>query len=733
MEPLRVSDLLDDAAQPEPQPVLDAEPRPAVEAPVAQSAAADDESPSSVVVGTLSTTTLNQLRRWAVVSDSPPSSPARPLHYTGPWADATDDEDDIGHVFPRISPPADDVEERKEEPTIPQQQQNHHHHPLDSLDCIICSELVFDPFSLPCGHTVCMTCWDVAQRDQNQRNKCPAGCADLLHNNNFARIGVNVMLRDALVQMYPSEYAARGEQVAAATAAATPAPPVPVAVGSSSPRVLPGGLSTEIRHRVRSMQMPNASVVRGFPLVRDEEENDEILGLDVQENEVPLNNVFVPVQNDPPADVRLAFEHRLAQSHGENAGRSWDVHLLIVLIRVRLLAEIFLDRIWQNPAVVNNDRRDQLHAESWAEVLHDFKHYVLSFRTNRNGACREFVLGLLSLDGVRSSLFWLKWPLWMKDLWNFALEDFEPLLGERVTKLLKGAINHFPLVNSWGVYRLMLRGRVYASIRVWPLLLVAGLSTWACAHLLTQTFTSCNTDSFFTAVLSCPISSTVQMHAAWKAWAVRALQHSGPSFAFITQMPSYVYLLAAFFTRHPLLTWWCMLLGDLAATWSWSEIVVSSLLFFVEPRVAALVSSLVIVLPIAPVTALFALGNFLTIMHHDQLHPILAPWAVSSHFDLMSGQLAMLVPSGRKGLLLILLHVLLQTIGVSWFFVTGTILLLALGSELLSRSGVHASEPWWYALAKRTLRFFCAADSNQIFPSATLHERGSWRRVAAEA
>jgi hypothetical protein len=629
--------------------------------------------------------------------------------------------------------PLDTTLECKEEPTSPQPPQRGGPQP-EALDCIICSEMVFEPLSLPCGHTVCMACWRAAQAAWNQRNKCPT-CAELIQGNEFARIGVNVMLRDLLAQLYPVEYEARRQRVAISTPA-TPARPAtpPLAVGAS-PHVLPGGLSTEIRHRVRSMQLPPQSSslphertplqrVAAVGDAREVESEDEVDGGEEEMRFAGEND-----NGSSPRGLRR-FERLLANDHVVHRGSlSWDIHLMILLMRARLLVGLFLHVVLRLPLESPETRQ---HTESWVRWLRDCRLRVFGRSAVPNDSFRRFVQALLSSsDGVRSSLFWMKWPLWLKDLWNCTLADMFParaFLESPLGMLICGAVNHFPLVNSWDTYRSMLRERLFASLRVWALLVVALVSTWGCLHLVTQTVTACHTESLLVSVISCPVASAMQVHAAWKAWAVKTLVAGGSSFAFLAHTPTYAYVLGAFFTRHPLLSWWCMLLGDLAATWTWPDITASSLLFLAEPRLAMLVLSSVVMLPIAPLTTLVVLGVFLSVVTDDRLNATLAPWAAPKHQGLLEGQLVYLLPATRAALLGLVVHVVLQTVGVSWFVVSIAVLLLLVANQFLARDPVeHLGTPWWYAMAKRTLRFLCLVDASQGFASRTFIARGDWQ------
>jgi len=76
------------------------------------------------------------------------------------------------------------------------------------FDCSLCLKLLYQPATLPCGHTFCRHCIGKAT---SFSNKCPL-CRTVYHSN--FRPPVTVTLQNIIQKLYPKEYQFRAKEVA---------------------------------------------------------------------------------------------------------------------------------------------------------------------------------------------------------------------------------------------------------------------------------------------------------------------------------------------------------------------------------------------------------------------------------------------------------------------------------------------------------------------------------------
>lgn len=79
----------------------------------------------------------------------------------------------------------------------------------ETLSCVICSKLLFEPVTTPCGHTFCRIC---LFRAVDCADACPM-CRTVLHLEDPANLPVTNILRDTIVQCFPDEYQLRKREV----------------------------------------------------------------------------------------------------------------------------------------------------------------------------------------------------------------------------------------------------------------------------------------------------------------------------------------------------------------------------------------------------------------------------------------------------------------------------------------------------------------------------------------
>ena len=73
----------------------------------------------------------------------------------------------------------------------------------DDLDCILCMKLIYEPVTVPCGHTFCKSC---LLRAADHNSSCPV-CRRVLHIGRD--IPVNIVLATVLERYFPEEYDSR--------------------------------------------------------------------------------------------------------------------------------------------------------------------------------------------------------------------------------------------------------------------------------------------------------------------------------------------------------------------------------------------------------------------------------------------------------------------------------------------------------------------------------------------
>lgn len=101
----------------------------------------------------------------------------------------------------------------------------------DDMDCSICSRLLYEPVTTPCGHTFCRSCF---ARSMDHSSRCPL-CRTVLHVG--SQLPVTRTLATLLEKCHPEEYKARREEEQLAAPSETAACPLPLFVMSL---LLPG-------------------------------------------------------------------------------------------------------------------------------------------------------------------------------------------------------------------------------------------------------------------------------------------------------------------------------------------------------------------------------------------------------------------------------------------------------------------------------------------------------------
>lgn len=79
----------------------------------------------------------------------------------------------------------------------------------DCFDCIICSKLLYEPVTTPCGHTFCRNC---LSRAIDFADTCPM-CRTVLHLEDPSALPVTNVLRDAIQLSFGEEYDNRRKEV----------------------------------------------------------------------------------------------------------------------------------------------------------------------------------------------------------------------------------------------------------------------------------------------------------------------------------------------------------------------------------------------------------------------------------------------------------------------------------------------------------------------------------------
>lgn len=79
------------------------------------------------------------------------------------------------------------------------------------IDCVICSRLLLDPVTVPCGHSFCKQC---LQRALDFANVCPS-CRSVMHFDDLVTLPVSTVLRNIIETALPQEYSMRRREVEA--------------------------------------------------------------------------------------------------------------------------------------------------------------------------------------------------------------------------------------------------------------------------------------------------------------------------------------------------------------------------------------------------------------------------------------------------------------------------------------------------------------------------------------
>lgn len=86
----------------------------------------------------------------------------------------------------------------------------------DTFDCVLCSKLLFEPVTTPCGHTFCRGC---LSRSIDHTDTCPL-CRTVLHLEDPTALPISNILRNAIQICFPQEYDARRKEVEETTPSA---------------------------------------------------------------------------------------------------------------------------------------------------------------------------------------------------------------------------------------------------------------------------------------------------------------------------------------------------------------------------------------------------------------------------------------------------------------------------------------------------------------------------------
>mmetsp|Transcript_24403 Transcript_24403/g.39176 ORF Transcript_24403/g.39176 Transcript_24403/m.39176 type:complete len:508 (+) Transcript_24403:209-1732(+) len=82
-----------------------------------------------------------------------------------------------------------------------------------TFECPVCKQLLYNPVTLNCGHSLCEHCmiqYIMGLRSGTDPCKCPAGCRTTIA---FDLPEINITMRRALVEKYPSFTRERGEEI----------------------------------------------------------------------------------------------------------------------------------------------------------------------------------------------------------------------------------------------------------------------------------------------------------------------------------------------------------------------------------------------------------------------------------------------------------------------------------------------------------------------------------------
>ena len=78
---------------------------------------------------------------------------------------------------------------------------------LDDFECSICVELLYEPYTCPCGHSFCRRCAGEARRRDPRCPTCRASWRDAPAN-----LPISSTLATAIRRIAPAEYAARAAE-----------------------------------------------------------------------------------------------------------------------------------------------------------------------------------------------------------------------------------------------------------------------------------------------------------------------------------------------------------------------------------------------------------------------------------------------------------------------------------------------------------------------------------------
>ena len=86
------------------------------------------------------------------------------------------------------------------------------------FECFICFQAMYDPATLPCGHSACLSC--LKESFSKKFHICPE-CRLPLKKEDETRLRVNITLRDAINKLYPDAIEARRQAIEASASASS--------------------------------------------------------------------------------------------------------------------------------------------------------------------------------------------------------------------------------------------------------------------------------------------------------------------------------------------------------------------------------------------------------------------------------------------------------------------------------------------------------------------------------
>ena len=141
----------------------------------------------------------------ASAADRPSPHPSVPASPARSPAAARDDDADSPDSTPNAARPP----ERRQSPVSDLAME---------FECVLCSKLLYEPVTTPCGHSFCRSCL-VRAIDRTPHPACPM-CRTVLHMEDPTALPITVVLRNAIQQCYPHKYEIRRREAEAETPSA---------------------------------------------------------------------------------------------------------------------------------------------------------------------------------------------------------------------------------------------------------------------------------------------------------------------------------------------------------------------------------------------------------------------------------------------------------------------------------------------------------------------------------